>query len=177
MKEQEHVTNLMTDYVLGLLPDRQTKYLRNHIAECPRCRQELLNERKIGANIRTTFASISIPNQHQLDKLMPMAPQIQAGWNQAKQLKTGLAIAFATVIISLTTIGLRAGFSQNSWLYPSPTAYSTATVVTDTPTHSLIVTPSSGLLYGLTSNTPEPVQSRISPYPAVIPVPAATFLN
>ena len=177
MNKQEHVTGLMTDYVLGLLPDQQTIYFRTHIAECPQCRHELLNERKMCADIRTTFASISIPDQHQLDKLMPMTPQIQAGWRQTKQLKTGLAIAFATVIISLTTIGLRAGFSQNSWLYPSPTAYSTATLVTDTPTHTLIATPSSDVRYGLTANTPEPVQARISGHPAVIPVPAATFLN
>ena len=177
MNRHEHVTDLVTDYVLGLLPEQQTDYLRNHIVECSQCRQELSNERKMSADIRSTFASISVPDQRQLDMLMPMAPQIQTGWSQSKQLKNGLVIAIATVIISLTTIGLRAGFSQNSWLYPPPTAYSTATLVTDTPTHTLIATPSSDVLYGLTANTPEPIQARLSPHPVVIPVPAATFLN
>ncbi len=177
MNKQGHVKNLMTDYILGLLPDKQAIYLKTHIAECSLCRRELWIERQIGAEIRSTLAAISIPDEHQLDKLMPPAPQLKSGWRQARHLKAGLAIASALVIISLTTIGLQAGFGQNSWLYPSPTAYSTTTLVTDTPTNALIATPSSEVPYGSTAHTPEALQHRVSPHPAVIPVPAATFLN
>ena len=177
MNKQKHVSDLITDYVLGVLPEEKVTYLQTHLTKCSQCRLELWNERKFGTEVRNVFASISIPNEHQLDKLMPPISKIQAGWLQARNLKAGLAVASAIVIITLTTVGLRTGIGQNKWLTSSPTAYSTTTLVTDTPTQSLIATPSSDVPFSLTANTPEPQLPGDSPHPAIIPVPAATFLN
>ncbi len=176
MKNEKHVSDLMTDYLLGLATNDEASYIQAHIVDCYKCRLELWKKRQIGADVWNVHASISVPDEKQLDKLMPTIPRLEAGWQGSRNLKAGLALASFIIIVTFTSIGVRASLAKNSWLTTSQPTYSTA-LVTDTPTQSLIATPSSDLSIGIMEITPEPHKTTNSPHPAMIPVPVATFLN
>lgn len=177
VNNHEHITDQISDYVLGQLSEQQALNVRSHIAHCSVCHRELVIERQIGAEIRNTLAAVSLPNEKQLMALMPKSPPLVIPWHQATYFRTGLAVAFGILIITLTTIGLRTGINNASWLGPSPVVVSTTTLLTNTPSQSLIATPSADIPERVITNTPVAIEDIGSPHPAIIPVPVATFLK
>lgn len=56
--EQAHVFNLISDYVLGLLPASERLLVEQHAAGCGLCRQQLDSERALSRRLHDTLAAL-----------------------------------------------------------------------------------------------------------------------
>lgn len=137
--EQTHVFNLISDYVLGLLPAAERRQVEQHAANCPACRQQLVAEREISRRVRHTLAALPAPSSARLTRRMPAPPSaraplfFQAGWYKA-WVTVGLLLVIFAGALQLRPDNARGG---HIWSEPAPYMLATAT---EQPTATVTVT-------------------------------------
>lgn len=104
MTTQIHITNLIPDYLLGLLPPHENRQVENHIHTCSVCRSALAEERQIGQAVRQTLAIVSRPDPGQLARLRPAPPQ-KSRFRPAAFFPNGQRLAAAALLILMIIAG------------------------------------------------------------------------
>jgi anti-sigma factor RsiW len=179
--ESSHVDNLISDYVLGLLPGDEANWVAAHTSSCAACRRTLVQEQEIGRSVKRTLSQDTMPNPEQLRRLMPAAPS--RARSAVPLLSPGLAAAVIMVLALFSAITLFASQRPGAWSLSAPTAYSTAVMLTDTPTQTATreVTVTAEGLEAYSSPAPvfqaATAGQAVVPAPALVPVPAAPMLQ
>ncbi len=104
MTPPTHVTNLIPDYLLGLLSPRETKRVETHVHACPACRRLLAAERQIGQDVRQTLTIVSRPESGQLARLRPSPPR-RTFIRPVAFLQSGQRLVAAAILLALVMIG------------------------------------------------------------------------
>jgi anti-sigma factor RsiW len=179
--EPPHVEGLISDYVLGLLPGNQANWVAAHTSHCAACRRALAQEQEICRSVKTTLSTATIPERDRLRRLMPPAPSRARG--SLPRLSPRLAATGIMFLVLFSAIAFLSSQRPGAWGISSPTALSTAVMLTDTPTQTATrgVTATAESLQAASSPAPA-VQTAaggqaIVPAPALVPVPAAPMLQ
>jgi hypothetical protein len=177
MKQSLHLNERITDYVLGLVSEDESREIARHLTHCRECQQALNQERQVGLAVREAIFQIPQPDNQQLGELMPPFPQKQTFPLFGLNWQPRFALVGFLLILILGTLSLQTQLRKETWLGTSPAIYSTAALVTDTPTLTL----------SATKEGPEPLDTAIPtpaarnplplPHPAIVPVPAAPILR
>ncbi len=153
--EQTHVFNLISDYVLGLLPATERRLVEQHAADCGICRQRLAVERELGQRVRQTLAALPTPSPARLARRQPIPPSagtplfFQAGWYKA-WVTVGLLLA-----IFAGTLYLRPANNASHEVWSGPAPYVLATA-TEQPTATITVTATATQVAGSTETLSTP---------------------
>ncbi len=164
----EHITHLISDYVLDLLPMREKERVEQHAAACPHCRQLLQAERHLAHLTRETFALATAPSPARIAALMPPVPARPRPWHSTPAWQRSLALAGVCLFLIITSFGLYPGGQNTSWA-ASPAAAThvaataTATAIPATATHTLTASPTN-------TSAPEFVPTTFVPGAAATPV-------
>jgi hypothetical protein len=177
MNQSIHVQEKITGYALGLVSENEYREIALHLSQCPECQQALHQERQIGLDVRETLSQATQPDRQRLRQLMPPIPK--EGSIPLFDLNWGYRFALVGLLLMLIlgALGLQSHLQADKWIGTSPAIYSTAAIVTDTPTLTL----------SATREGPEPVDTVIPtpvvrnplslPHPAIMPVPAAPMIH
>lgn len=166
--EQTHVFNLISDYVLGLLPVAERRLVERHAADCTACRQQLVAERELSQRVRHTLAALPTPSPARLARRQPPPPParvplfFQAGWYKA-WVTVGVLLA-----IFAGTLYLRPNTAANAPVWADPAPYALATA-TEQPTATTTVTATATQVAGsaeIPSATPTAAATPIAALPA-----------
>jgi anti-sigma factor RsiW len=103
MTSPAHVTNRISDYLLGLLSSSENRQVEAHIHHCAHCRHALTEERQIRLAVRQTLHIVSRPEPGQLDRLRPDPPRrtffgLTALWPRGQQ----IAVAALLLVLIIT---------------------------------------------------------------------------
>lgn len=154
----EHITHLISDYVLDLLPMRERERVEQHAAACPHCRQLLQAERHLAHLTRDTLVLATAPSPARLAALMPRTPTRPRPWYTTPAWQRSLALAGVCLFLLITSFGLYPGGQNTGWAAsPAAThvaATATATVVPATYTLTASPTNTSAPEFVPTTYTP-----------------------
>ncbi len=181
--DSSHVSNLIPDYVLGLLPGDQADWVTAHTAHCAPCRQALAQEQKISRSVKASLARATSPDRDRLQRLMPAAPGPRVAGIGWRRLSPGLAAASVVLVLLIGAVALFVGQQPGAWGLTAPTAQATAVLLTDTPTQTATreMTATVQGRQALTSPAPAAQAAEagqaVVPVPAMVPVPAAPVLH
>ncbi len=130
---ENHYTDKISDYVLGMLDSADIPHLEKHAQCCETCRTAIAQERQLLAQISATFTVMPQPTHARLMRLMPAPPTARRTFNQAWQRAvTVMAMAIFLLIGGFT---LRPNGSTPIIASPAPSMVAlTATVTTAAPT-------------------------------------------
>lgn len=107
---QEHVHELIAEYVLDLLPPAQRQRVEQHVKLCEQCQRSLKAEQQIGLLLRSTLQKTTVPTPRRLRQLMPTAPQTtKPMWGFSRWQKR-LAPAFMVFLLLIGSLGLQLAF-------------------------------------------------------------------
>lgn len=104
MMNDEHVSHLLADYALDLLPAPQRRQVAQHAARCPACRAALRREQRLGQMVRTTLQRATQPPTTRLARRMPAIPRRGAtprGWLGWQNQLAPLALMIGLLLGSL----------------------------------------------------------------------------
>ena len=178
-----HVRTMLSDYVLELLPGDKSAEVGAHITRCPDCRRALARERNVGRLVQNTLDEMPTPAQDRMQQLMPPPP---AGRGRAKLLlafSPGWAAAGIMLLIICSTFLLYLNQRPGIWTFTSPTAWSTAVIMTDTPTQTatrdFTATVEQSAVHSPSNDTQTDQNDNgvAAPKPALVPAPAAPLLH
>lgn len=131
MLAQEHPSNKLSDYVLGLLSPAERQRIDRHLARCARCRQALKQERSMTREVRQTLHAATRPSPEQLTRLLPPASSVQRRRRFEAMLRPALAFSIVLVLFALSMQIDTPGARSSA---PAPTATVVAATATNTPT-------------------------------------------
>lgn len=161
----EHITHLISDYVLDLLPVRERERVEQHAAACPHCRHLLQAERHLAHLTRDTLALATAPSPARLAALMPPIPTRPRPWHTTPTWQRSLALAGVCLFLLITSFGFYPGGQNSGWV-GSPVATHVAATATATvvpATYTLTASPTN-------SSAPEFVPTILVPGAAATPV-------
>ena len=184
-----HVTDLITDYVLGLLPKVEKEHVTLHISGCADCKSALQQERQIAQLVRSTLSTATQLDNRRLQQLRPDLPSARMSFLGTFAWQKPLAAALLLLLVIVGTIGLQR--TDRPAIWPEATAYYTKVAATNTATSTAMATSSPGLATSLAEPTPylmepiadpqsglaDPQSGLADPQPAITPVPSPTFVN
>lgn len=130
---EQHIQPLISDYVLGLLPDSDRHRLESHVSLCAACRQAVVREQQLELLVRQTVQLATQPLPARLQALRPAAPRSRTqtpAARLARQLAPVmlLIVLLAGVALQATRLGNELGFDAGGFYRVStPTATSTST--------------------------------------------------
>ena len=127
----DHIYELASDYILGLLPPTTAKLVVDHLAICGSCRDTVINERKVANAVRQTVNSASRPDQM---RLLAIKPEFKRNRPQHISLHQQVVVACVMVILLVGGITLTLNRNHQPSLNSQSTAYVTMTNTVDTPT-------------------------------------------
>jgi len=171
--EQKHINNLITDYVLELLPSAQHESATRHIATCESCRQAVMRERQIGKAVRHTLTQATAVERRSLISTRPTVVRFDGIRSTLNQGKRRIVVACCLLILALTSVGLQLRLQQNSWLATAPAILSPTVIISKTPTATLLATSEGSEISGFTSPTPNSMKTKL--LPKAILAPAAVY--
>ena len=183
ISETAHVVNLLSDYVLELLPGDESARVAAHISGCRDCRRALTSERNVGRLVWNTLNEVSVPGQGKLQQRMPPPPAVHGRAIPLLTFSPRLAAAGIMLILICSTLFLYLNQRPGVWTFASPTAWSTAVILTDTPTQTatreFAATVEQGAAPSPSNMAPagENARDALAPEPALVPVPAAPLLH
>jgi anti-sigma factor RsiW len=103
MSDCKQISELITSYVDGELPDARKDGVERHVAACPPCRSRLVSERSARAALRRCADSIATPLppglQSRCESLLSDAASRRTRWRRLRQFGLGAAIAAAAVVL------------------------------------------------------------------------------
>lgn len=164
-----HIRDLAADYVLGILPTGDRRYVSRHISQCTDCRKSVDVERKLVSLVKSTVEA-SGQGRSQLEALMPSTPR--EGFGSLAGLFTGRRVAIAGLVVLLFLGGINLQLNQKfgGLTVPESTAYVATASYTHTPTVAISSpTPSLSTANGRKSSS----QNQGLPQPLVTPAPSA----
>lgn len=174
MNETTHVRNLISDYVLDLLPRNERRQVEVHAAVCAPCRRALHRERALGRGVRDALAAVTRPPAGQpppnLARFMPPLRPRRRFWPAVLDYQRPLATLGVLLLILLGSFSLRPTGSGADWSLPSATALSATATATTAPTLTVTGTAGGDAL------TPDRTPAVLTPFPAATPI-AAIGLN
>lgn len=111
--DENHITDRVHDYVLGLLEPAERTAVEAHVAHCATCRVALQRERALVQLLRETASAVPQLPEARLRQLMPRPPQrrlplwerLNLGMPRSMQ-KQFVALAFVAVLL-ISTLGLQ----------------------------------------------------------------------
>lgn len=130
---EQHVTSLIPDYILGLLPQSMQQQVESHVANCSHCRAALEDERAIDSLIRQTLQVATQPGVGLLQRSRPVvAPRRQPAQSfigrQLAPVMVLLAILAGTLVMQTAQITSRFDLpAPGFYRANTPTATSTST--------------------------------------------------
>ena len=155
MDTQQHASQLIPDYVLGLLTAEERQRVEQHARQCAACRDAIWRERQIEALVRQSVQSTAAPHPGRLHSLRPAAPGRAARYRD--QLYRQLAPV--TVIVVLLMVGLLAQAGGLDTFRPAFAQTASPPTLTATLTHTPTAT-----LAAAASETTTPAQAaRLAP--------------
>lgn len=181
--DSTHVPKLIPDYVLGLLPVDEARWVDAHLAGCGQCRQALTTEQAIGRSVKVTLSKASSPDADQIRRLMPSPPLSTGALVRWPIMSPGLAAGMIALLLVFGAFALFALQQPGAWGLTAPTARSTTVLLTDTPTQTAtreITVTAEGLeaIVSPSPASPAPAPNRAAmPVPALAPVPVAPILQ
>ncbi len=141
---QDHVHELIAEYVLDLLPPAQRQRVEQHVKSCEQCQRSLQTEQQIGLLLRSTLQKTTEPTPRRLRQLMPATPQPTIPlWGFSRWQKR-LAPAFMVFLLLLGSLGLQLVFpidAAPAFVNTVLAADVTATVTPEAGTAVLIINP------------------------------------
>lgn len=134
----QHDYELISDYVLGLLPGEEASIVAGHLAECDSCRQRALTERTLVEDIRSAINVASNFDRQDIQGLMPANHPTK----KARALAFGtrqIALAAALSFIIVGGLILEISGRHGSWLNSDSYITTATSVATETPSPSATV--------------------------------------
>jgi anti-sigma factor RsiW len=178
MIETNHISNQVSDYVLGLLPSGERQQVELHAAICAECRQAIQRESQIGATIHSSIVSIPQANRRRLQELMPPVPtRRQIRWRLAWQKQ--LAPISLGLIVLLGSWGLWQSGRSSAWSRSENNLIVVTATMTDVPTATLAQTEtahSGRSMIRLATLVPVHYDVLATPAPIPTPITAATLM-
>ena len=167
--EQKHIKNLITDYVLELLPLAEHEAATRHIATCGSCRQAVMRERQIGLAVRQTLDKATDVKLRSLTWTNPTAVRHNRFQRILMRGQSQIVLACCLLILAFASVGIQLRLHQNTWLATAPAILSTTAMITETPTATLLATSEGGDISGFISPTPVPMKTVPLPKAALAP--------
>lgn len=158
----EHITLLITDYVLDLLPGDERAKVEQHAAACPHCRQLLQAERQLLHLTRDTLALTLNPAPARLAALRPPAPTRSRSWYTRQTWQRSWAVMAVCLFLLITSFSLFPNGHTANALPTHIAMTATATSVPATATHTL-APPTE-------TSAPSAVPAEGSPAPQATPI-------
>ena len=141
---QEHVHELITEYVLDLLPPAQRQRVEQHVKLCEQCQRSLKAEQQIRRLLHSTLQKTTAPTPRRLRQLMPTSPhRTKPMWGFSRWHKR-LAPAFMVFLLLLGSLGLQLAFpidAAPAFVNTVLAADVTATITPEAGTAVLIANP------------------------------------
>lgn len=182
MMDDQHITDQLDAYVLGLLEPAERTAVERHAAECEPCRTALQRERRLAQLLRETAHATPQISRARLQQLMPAPPQrrtpfwerINLGMPRSMQ-KQFVTLAFVAMLL-ISTLGLQ--------MFANPRAFSarayqiTTTLTTHTPSATLsaaengVLTAPAAVATAVASNTAPAQEAAVVDQRALTPEPA-----
>ena len=137
----KHENELVSDYVLGLLPGDEAERVAGHLATCTSCRQLVMVERMLVADIQSTINIASEIDRQHLERLIPASRSS----NKATVFAFGtrqFALAAALIVIILGGMVFEIASRHGSWLNNNNSVATATTIVTQTPPFTATATSS-----------------------------------
>ena len=178
-----HVLSLMSDYVLELLPVDETDRVSAHLSHCPECRRALETERQVGHLVKSTLHVTSTVESARLRESKPRSPTAAGPPRSLLALSPGLAALGILLLIIGSTLVLYLNQRSSGRSATPPAAYSTAIILTDTPTMTatseIPATAGPEKMSSLPEDAPgaEDLEQESLLEPAFVPIPAAPLVN
>jgi anti-sigma factor RsiW len=162
MDKQEHISSLLADYVLDLLPVSERRRVERHAATCATCRQALQQERQPAEWVRSTLVAAGNVDHGRLAHLMPAIPRATAV-RPVLRLQRQLALVGLLLVLAFGLLGLRHRHAPQGWQPPLPSAVAiTATITREaTSTQTRLVETAVA-----TTSAPPTFPAPLSPTPA-----------
>lgn len=152
----QHFSNQISDYLLNLLPAAEQQALESHLANCPHCRQAVLNQQQFVQTVRATLAVATRPGPGQLTRLMPPLPLRRRP--QLSLMRRSVAGVALLVVLILGGLNWQMGY--NHWRNPA------VTVLAVTATHQ----PTSTATQTAGQEENQPLAPTLTPRPAGTPI-------
>jgi len=130
-------SQIVIDYVLGLLPAEAEREVEKHLATCERCRDAVGRERVVAAEVRQTIAAATRPDAGRLQQLMPAAPGRRRHFPLLKQMIWRPAVALALLLVLFLGVlqsDLFLGQPGSDAILSSPSATTLVATATTSPT-------------------------------------------
>lgn len=164
--ESEHASQLIPDYVLGLLSADECHRMEQHVRQCPACREAVRRERQLAIAVRQVVQAAGRPPTARLQQLRPALPRpgapVRGRLYRELAPLTALAVLIAVVLLT-----------QYRALGPSSPAFaltaSPASTMTHTPTATLAAAPETGANATAVPATATHMALRGNPSPALLP--------
>ena len=160
--EMEHITPLITDYVLDLLPGDERVRVEQHAAACPSCRQRLQAERHLVHLTRDTLSLTLNPLPTRLAAYRPPIPARSRPWYTTQTWQRSLAVMTVFLFLLITSFTLFPNGSTANALPTHIAITATATTAPATATHTLVPPTETSL--------PEAVPSLVGPAVQATPI-------
>lgn len=134
----EHITPLITDYVLDLLPGEERAKVEQHAAACPPCRQRLQAERHLVHLTRDTLTLTLNPPASRLATLRPPVPSRSRPWYTTQTWQRSLAVMAVFLFLLITSFSLYPTGRTANALPTHIAITATATTAPATATNTLV---------------------------------------
>ena len=182
MSDTPHVLSLISDYVLELLPSDETALVQAHLSNCPECRRAVATERQVGRTVRATLHAASTIDQVQLRRSMPQLPVAADPTRSLLAWSPRLATVGIFFLIIGSAFVLYLNQRAAGWSSTPPAAYSTAVIMTDTPTMTATSEITATIDQVETSSVPAAAppgdpEQEAKYRPAFVPIPSAPLLH
>jgi hypothetical protein len=168
-KEQQHINNLITDYVLEILPRAEYEAAARHIATCESCRKAVMRERQIGMAVKQTLSKAIDIEETTLTRIMPAVSRHNGFQRMLNQGQRQIVLVCCLLILGFATIGIQLRLQQDRWLATAPAILSTTVMITETPTATLLATSEGSKPSGFISPTPATGKTVPLPEAALAP--------
>ncbi|MBK8900960.1 MAG: hypothetical protein IPM53_07250 [Anaerolineaceae bacterium] len=136
MIETNKAPNLLTEYVLDLLPPTEKQRLAQQIGADPALQAQVRQERQVGQLVKQTVQQAGIIDNARLTQQMPAIPrQKRPFWHNPAAQQAMRQVAMATMMFILLLGGWQwFNGSQTAVLSQTPTAIAVTATMTHTPT-------------------------------------------
>lgn len=183
ISDSRHVVSLLTDYVLELLPGDESDQVTAHLSRCQECQRAMAAERQVGLAVKTTLRAASSVDQARLRRSMPLPPVTVNPVQALLTWSPGLAAIGILLLIIGSTLVFYLNQRPAGWSSTPPAAYSTAVMMTNTPTMTATseITPTAGkdkiFSWPEIHGEPEDLEQESRQEPVFVPIPAAPLLQ
>ncbi len=142
----EHITHLLSDYVLDLLPAEARGQVERHAAACSRCRQQLQRERQLTHLVRETMLAAGHITPLRLVQLRPPLRQRHQPWFTRQSWQKGVAVMAVCLFLFVASLSLHPTYNahwQNGAVPSVIAATATITPLPATATQTAAPSPTS----------------------------------